>query len=307
MADKEKKTENKAASTAVARAYASAGKELMKLGEVALALKTCERGIARFPKYSNIYVFKGEIYIALFNRDKKPDYAKAALSSFNEAIKLDPNNYLAKLISAQLYLKGGVVKKAKQLVTSILETDSSDERAKSMLVVIDKAEAAKAAKAKPKEKEEKKGAEEEEEELIISDNLASSAGSEEVVIGSSIDEDEEHMQETLASKLSILSRLDGLLGLFLVDANGQPFKVINKAKLDENVIPSFIFNLSKATANAVRRCGMGSFQTSTLVSPIGTMILANAYYATLAVIVENDADMDKIDKRIQRYLSEVTG
>ena len=305
MAEKEKTKGAVEPSLAMALSYVNTGKELMKLGEVQLALKTCERGVARCPKASNISIFRGEIYIALFNRDKKPDYARAALASFGQALKLDPNNYLAKLISAQLYLKGGAKNKAKALITSILKVDPSDERAKALMGVVKKIEAAAAKKAAPKG-EEKVADEEEEDELVISENLSSSKD-DVVVIDSSFEEDDESMNEILSSKLSIFSRMDGVLGIFLVDANGQPFKVLNRAKLDENVIPSLVFNLFKASSNGVRRCGLGTFQRGTLVSPIGTILMANAFYATLAVIIDNDANMQKVETRIQRYLSEVTG
>lgn len=285
-------------------AYVGVGKELMKLGEVQLALKACERGLVRFPKSANIHVFRGEIYIALFNREKKADFAKAALASFAEALKLDPNNYLARLISAQLYLKAGIQKRAKALITAILQNDPSDERAKALLGIITKAEEAK--KKKEAVKESAPEEEEEEEELVISEKLAASKN-EDVVIGTSIEEDEDSMHETLSAKVNIFNRIEGLLGVFLIDANGQPFKVVNKAKLDVNVIPSMVFSLIKSSANGIRRCGLGTFQRGVLVSPLGTIYLANAFYATIALVVDNDADMKNVEKRLNRYLSEVTG
>jgi hypothetical protein len=98
-----------------------------------------------------------------------------------------------------------------------------------------------------------------------------------------------------------------LSAIFLLDKNGQPFKTLNRAKLDENVIPSLVFNLFKASVNGMRRAGLGSFQRGTLTCPIGVVVVANAFYATLAVVVDADANQSVVEARIQRYLSEVTG
>jgi tetratricopeptide (TPR) repeat protein len=296
-------------STHKASAYAAIAKELVKLSEPNLALKVCERGLARYPEASNILVFRGEIYVALFNRDKKPDFAKAALVSFKQALGFDPHNYLAKLISAQLYLKGGAVDRARELVDSLLETDPSDERAKALRGAITKIDVSRTPIKEDTVRDVAVIDEidaEGDEELVVSKKIAAEAQVDEVVIGSSIEEDDDHMHDALASKLSIFSRLDGLQAVFLLDANGQPFRVINKAKLDENVIPSMVFNLFKASANSIRRCGLGSFQRGTLYSPVGVIVMANAFYATLAVIVDQDANMTAVDKRITRYLSEVS-
>jgi len=127
-----------------------------------------------------------------------------------------------------------------------------------------------------------------------------------VVIGGQEEAEDDMMHETLSAKLTVFSRLEGLLGIFLLDRNGQPIKVLNKAKLNENVFPSLVFNLFKASTNGVRRSGLGSFQKGILVSPIGTIVIVNAFYATLAVIVDNDANIGAVETRIQRYLAEVT-
>ncbi|MBF0171168.1 MAG: hypothetical protein HQK87_08795, partial [Nitrospinae bacterium] len=128
-----------------------------------------------------------------------------------------------------------------------------------------------------------------------------------VIATTEADDHEELMQESLAAKLTIFSRLEGLLAIFLLDKNGVPFKTLNKAKLDENALPTLVFNLYKASVNGMRRAGVGSFQRGTLACPVGVILLANAFYATVAVVVDHDANLAAVEARLQRYLSEVTG
>lgn len=130
---------------------------------------------------------------------------------------------------------------------------------------------------------------------------------EKIIIDVAEDEDNSHNLEALSTKLTLFGRLEGLKAIFLVDSNGQPIKIINKANIDENSMPSLIFNLYRASVSSIRKSGLGSFQRSALVTPIGTIIMANAFYATLALVVDNDANMKTVEARLQRYLDVVSG
>ncbi|MBI5816726.1 MAG: tetratricopeptide repeat protein [Nitrospinae bacterium] len=353
MAEKNNSGES---SSAKAIAYVKIAKGLHGLGETALAMEVCESGIKKLPESASTHIAKAEILIARFNAEGKGELVKTALVSLETALKLDPHNYLAKLLASQIYLKAKKVGRAKELLTEILKTSPDDEKAGVLMAMItEKEKAAEEArlavereadesrkKAEQAAEEAKKAENEKkaEEEARKAEQAALSAeGGEEdggvvvvggkqvgdadakmgdtkpesvqwvlddkVVIGAQEESDDEMAHENLSAKLTLFSRLDGLLGIFLLDKNGQPFKVLNKAKLNENVFPSLVFNILKASMNGVRRSGLGSFQRGTLVTPIGTIIVANVFYATLAVVVGEDANMTVVETRIQRYLSEV--
>ncbi|MGK7344646.1 MAG: tetratricopeptide repeat protein [Candidatus Nitrospinota bacterium M3_3B_026] len=312
----------KSVQPAAAIAYARIAKQLRKLGETALALSVLEKALSRFPNNSAVHMARAETFITRYNKKGRPDDLKAALGSLEKTLKLDPGNYLAKLLSSQIYLKAGARKRAKALLTDILETAPDDERAVSLMNIVREKEEKAAAKEAVKKEETQEGETEElgEEgagEVIIDQALraevekapraAAPAMDEKVIIGGEEEAEDLHAQEAMSAKLTIFSRLEGLNALFLLDRNGQPIKIINRAGLDENIIPSFVFNLYKTSMNATRRLGNGSFQRGTLVSPIGTIIIANAFYATIAVVVDNDANLSAVEKRIQRYLEEVAG
>ncbi|MBI4665921.1 MAG: tetratricopeptide repeat protein [Nitrospinae bacterium] len=348
--------EPKESPAALALAYGKIAKSLHGMGEKALALEVLDSGAKKLPEAAGIHIARGEIFISSYNAENRADYLKAALESLETAIHLDPQNYLARLLASQIYVRAKKASRAKALLEDILKTTPGDDRATALLNMI--VEAQKAAQARKEEaarraaEEQAKAAapvlepapaapeaiaevpppapaeppatetlgegEEDENEpgdIIISGGGAADTGGkgqwgldEKVVIGAHEDETEEEMaQENLVAKLPIFSRLEGMMGIFLLDANGQPFKIINKAKLDENVLPSLIFNLFKTSVNGVRRSGLGSFQRGTLVTPIGTLLVANAFYATIALMVDNDSNMQVVETRLQRYLSEVTG
>jgi hypothetical protein len=151
-----------------------------------------------------------------------------------------------------------------------------------------------------------KGSDEDEGEVVVAQSNSSAWSiDEKVVIGGHETDETEMAHEEMAAKLTLFSKLEGLMAIFLLDQNGQPIKMINKAKLDANVTPSLIFNLHNASINGIRRTGLGSFQRGYLVTPLGTFIIVNAFYATLGVVVDNDSNMNVVEGRIQRYLEDI--
>lgn len=315
--------------TDAARAFVKSAREMQSLGEYGMALKTLDRGLERMPDSAMLHLAKGELLVASFNKKQDVRYLKKGLSCFAAALRRDPQNYLARLLSAQIYLKGRAYGRARTLLDEILKNAPGDDRATALLDAVKKKEAKAAAKPAPvapvaepapvvvvAEPEPEptpappvvvvaeapapvaddetvddipvEGEEDVEGELVIGDSLegdvapasADSSGmwdpeEKVVIVTSEADDEEELMQEALAAKLTIFSRLDGLLAIFLLDKYGVPFKTLNKAKLDENALPTLVFNLFKASVNGMRRAGVGSFQRGSLSCPIGVVLVAN--------------------------------
>ncbi len=334
-----------------AEIYRKIAKGLKTLNESSLALEVCERALKKYPKNSGLYILKGQIQIAVSRKEGRADLLKSALGELEKALKLDPQNYLAKILASQILVKGRAYNKAKALLNEILGVLPDDEKAVALLSLIEKNAKPKAKVAKPPRKPpgapagvspkpEDKPAEEtlaetapeepddkmttapsihdtadeikpddrtatekmgdtepDSDQWIIDDNM---------VIESVDESDNNAHVENMVAKLTMFSRLDGLEAIFLIDSNGQPIKTINKAKLDENIIPSLIFNLFKVSVAGMRRTGHGSFQRGTLVSPFGVIVIANAFYATLACVVDTESNLAAVETRIQRYLDEVT-
>jgi len=335
--------------------YRKIAKGLKTLKEDSLALEVCERALKKYPKNSGLYILKGQIQIAVSRESGRADFLKPALGDLEKALKLDPQNYLAKILASQILVKGRAYNKAKAMLNEILGVLPDDEKAVALLSLIEKNVKPKTGKAKPPQKtsaaatsvapksaEPEPGAKHAKEALaetepekpdvkvavapsihntedkvkpddrtatekmddtepdsdqwIIDDNM---------VIESINESDNDAHIENMVAKLTMFSRLEGLEALFLIDSNGQPIKTINKAKLDENIIPSLIFNLFKVSVAGVRRTGHGSFQRGTLVSPIGVIVIANVFYATLACVVDTESNLTAVETRIQRYMDEV--
>ncbi|MDH5510280.1 MAG: hypothetical protein OEZ32_07980 [Nitrospinota bacterium] len=308
-----------------AEEYLNAAKSMRNMGEYDLALNVCDKGTAKFPNNSNVYILKAQILITKFKKVQKADILKMALVCLEKAIKLNPRSYLAKILASQIFLKGRAYKRARAVLLDVLKNLPDDEKAKVLL-----AEAEKHIEKKPKE-EKPKGAvakptasstsvESSKDDVIVlaadisdADGVKTGEGGqweldEKLVIDTAEDTaDDEARMEVFADKLTMFSRLEGMQGLFIIDATGQPYKVINKKKLDENAIPSLVFNLFKASVAGASRTNFGSFQRGILIAPFGTIIIVNVFYATLALVVDNDANLQAIEARIQRYLEEVAG
>lgn len=312
--------------------YLKTAKDLKKMNELTLAITVCDKGLKKNPNDSNIYILKSQIQIDKFKKEKDPGNLKSALSNLEKALKLNPQSYIARILASQICLKGKAYKKAKSLLAGILKSLPDDEKASSMMAFITKKEKKKAVAAAPPEPEETpaKASEppvEPEDDVIIKSSAETIGESEEepteamvdthpeddnwviddkLVIDSDGDDENSIHLEMLGDKMTMFGRLEGLKAIFLVDNSGQLFKSVNKSGLDENVIPSLVFNLYKASVMGIRRTGYGSFQRGVLTTPIGTIILVNVFYATLALIIDNDANLSSVESRIQRYLSEVT-
>ncbi|VAX23888.1 hypothetical protein MNBD_NITROSPINAE03-1597 [hydrothermal vent metagenome] len=312
--------------------YLKTAKDLKKMNELALALEVCDKGLEKNPNDSNIYILKSQIQIDTFKKEKNPDNLKSALSNLEKALKLNPQSYIARILASQICLKGKAYNKAKSMLAGILKSLPDDEKASSMMAFIIKKEEEKArAKAPPEpEKAPVKPAEPpapSQDDVIIKNEDETTGESKEesgeamvdthpeennwgaddklVIDSDSGNENTAHL-EALSDKLTMFGRLEGLEAIFLVDNDGQLFKSINKSGLDENVIPSLVFNLYKASAMGMRRVGYGSFQRGVLTTPIGTIILVNVFYAILTLVVDNDSNLGAVETRIQRYLGEVT-
>ncbi|MFW2330928.1 MAG: tetratricopeptide repeat protein [Nitrospinota bacterium] len=323
--------------------YIKIAKELRSLGELNLALQSLERGLAAYPNVASLHVTRGELLVKLFNKHNNTKYLKSALLSFNNALKLDPNNYLSMLISAQIYLKGRAVNRSKILIANILKIAPDDEKAKSLLKVIRAHEAkvqarlkpptpasrpADVSKSKPVIKAKPPIDDDDSSEIVVvdkslldtSDKQPSSkeledsgfwetASTSQVVI-SATDEDSEdkHKQNILSDKTTVFSRLDGLKAIFLIDGNGIVLKVVNKDKklVDENKVPSLVHNIQRTSSNGMRRTNLGSFQRGILSLSTMTFVIVNVFYATLVIIIDNDSNLETVETRLKRYLEEVT-
>jgi tetratricopeptide (TPR) repeat protein len=308
-----------------AEEYLNAAKSMRNMGEFDLALNVCDKGSGKFPSNGNIHILRAQILITKFKKVPKPEVLKAALASLEKAIKINPRSYLARILASQIFLKGRAYKRARAILLDVLKTMPEDEKAKALL-----AEAERYIPKPPKEEKPKapdkaapvKAAEAARDDVIVvADNISETVGEgvksaeggqwvldEKLVIDASEDNaDEVARMEVFADKLTMFGRLEGLQGIFIIDGAGQPYKVINKKGLDENAIPSLAFNLFKASVAGTSRTNFGSFQRGILVAPFGTVIIVNMFYATLALVVDNDANLQLVEARIQRYLEEAAG
>ncbi|MBI4827405.1 MAG: tetratricopeptide repeat protein [Nitrospinae bacterium] len=307
--------------------YIRMAKELKNLNEYTLAVEVLDKALKKHPDNSNIFVLKAQVLVSKFKKEAKPELLKEALRVLEQALKLDPESYTAKLLAAQILLKGRAYKQAGALLRNILKRFPDDEKAAAMIAMLRKetggepeppAEAA-APAAEPKAAEPAAQAPQPapaEEEAVAEaaapakfDDTAPTDQwvlDDQLVIDASDDAENLGHLNLMGDKLTMFGRIEGLNAMFIIDGNGQMFKSINRGGVNENVIPSMVSNLYRASVTGMKRTANGSFQRGTLVTPVGTFVIVNAFYATLALALSNDANMTVVEARIQRYLEEIS-
>lgn len=314
--------------------YIRMAKELKNLNEYTLAVEVLDKALKKHPDNSNIFVLKAQVLVSKFKKEAKPELLKEALRVLEQALKLDPESYMAKLLAAQILLKGRAYKQAGALLRNILKRFPDDEKATAMIAMLRKetggvpkppveeaapeaepAAAEPAAQAPQPAPAEETAAPAEEEaaaEVAAPAKFDDTAPTDQwvlddqLVIDASDDEENLGHLNLMGDKLTMFGRIEGLNAMFIIDGNGQMFKSINRGGVNENVIPSLVSNLYRASVTGMKRTANGSFQRGTLVTPVGTFVIVNAFYATLALALSNDANMTVVEGRIQRYLEEIS-
>jgi len=309
--------------------YVRMAMELKNLNEYTLAVEVLDKALKKHPDNSNIFILKAQVLVSKFKKEAKPDLLKEALKSLEKALKLDPESYMAKILAAQILLKGRAYKQAGALLRNILKRFPDDEKAAAMAAMLRKetggepkppaqeaAPAAEPAAQQPEPAPQSAPAEEEAaahpaEEIAPAkfDDTAPSDQwvlDDQLVIDASDDAENLGHLNLMSDKLTMFGRIEGLNAMFIIDGNGQMFKAINRGGVNENIIPSMVSNLYRASVTGMKRTGNGSFQRGTLVTPVGTFVIVNAFYATLALALSNDANMPVVEARVQRYLEEIS-
>lgn len=91
-----------------------------KLGDLDEALRICQSGLARHPRYSSAFVILGKIHLERGDDD-------AASEAFEEVLELDPQNLLAIRHLAQIAEEEGAIDRALQLWRDVASIDPDGE------------------------------------------------------------------------------------------------------------------------------------------------------------------------------------
>ncbi|MFV1951886.1 MAG: tetratricopeptide repeat protein [Nitrospinota bacterium] len=262
--------------------YIKIARWCVSIKDLELGLIACNKGIDRFPKESNIYLIKGEILVHKFNHDKNPEHLKLAMEGFEKVLSINPHNYLAKYLSAQIYIVMDKHEKAKERLISILATAPDDSKALNLLKTVERY-SVKDTGEKPKVKMKISEAEKGKDVSIEEPSIAN--------------------HEVLISKMSVFYKIDGILAIFLVDPYGTIIKrKYNKSGIDEDLLATMIANIFRSSQNGVQRINLGNFKMGMIMCPIGNLYIANLQDSVIAILADMNTNQSHIEHQINKYL-----
>ncbi len=263
------------------------------------AIAECGKGLKQFPKSIDLLFTYGELRVGLYNIEKKPDHLKTALISFEKLLHVNPHHYMANSISAQIYYKGKVWKRAHARAEEVLKTSPRDPKALKIKMAADKAmqKAGDTAKksdqaALPPEKPKPDMVIDETQDIRTEkiDGLQSAQSSD---------------YENIINKLSYFSKLDDVVSLHLIDPSGVDIKSIWKGGKASEKVSSLVADIFRNSGLCTTKMGIGNFQRGQVLTGEGYIIIVNVFYAILAIVGGPQADLHEIDKRISRYIEDL--
>lgn len=264
--------------------YLKIATALSDIKENELSQKVCDRGLARFPKNANLYSLRGNILIKLFNKTKKPEHLSEALFSYEKSLSLDPDNYIAALTAAKIYIKNSAFQKAKEKLDLLFANSPGDVKATDLLNLI-----------KEKEKTIKQAKSEKVQPLL-----------------DPVEEMDDHTTSTspdydlLISQLHMFKKIKGLEMILLADIYGIVLKCFNYSDIDPTRFGIIVSNIFRSSQNAITKTGLGIFQFGVLISPDGYNYIVAVDTAVLLIVAKQDADHKNIERQIQIFIHEIS-
>lgn len=264
--------------------YLKISRALSDVKENELAQKVCDRGLVQFPQNANLHSFRGNILIKLFNKTKKPEHLTEALFSYEKSLSLNPDNYIAALTAAKLYIKNSAFQKAREKLDLLFANSPGDVKATDLLNLI-----------KEKEKTVKEAKRKNLQPLI-----------------DPVEEMDDHTTSTsadydlLISHLHMFKKTTGLKMVLLADIYGVVLKCFNHSDLNPTRLGIIVSNIFRSSQNAITKTGLGIFQLGVLISPDGYNYIVAVDTAVLLIVGKQDADHKDIERQIQIYLHEIS-
>jgi len=261
--------------------------------DIKSAVKVCHEGLKAYPKSTDLLFTYGELRIVCYNRVKKPEHLKIALASFERLLKINPHHYMANLLSARIYLKGRAYDRAQDRINAVLRASPDDPGALKIKQALQKVKPVSGAKPRTVERKQQPNVKMEPSETIETEKL------------DGLKEAAQNEMEGLIDRLSHFGRLEGLISMRILDTAGITIKsVVKSGKAKENPA-SMMADLFRSSGFCVKKVGLGNFQRGIIQTPTANIILVNVFYGILVIVLETDADMSAVEKRINRYIEDL--
>ncbi|MBI1987616.1 MAG: roadblock/LC7 domain-containing protein [Nitrospinae bacterium] len=264
--------------------YLKLAQTFLSLGDDDLARLTCERGLKHFPTDASLHTQRGSTLISSYNKSKKTEDLIQAIKSFEKSIAINPDNYLALMLSAKIYIKVKAYFKARQKLTMILSSFPGDPKATELLKLI--------------------SAKEQHLKLVDEEKLQVELEGDDDDIDSQEDQISANY-DLLASYLNLFKEEYGIEMVLLVDKYGMVIKSINMSKRDSNRYGIAVSNIFRSSQNAVRKTSLSTFSKGFLITPEYNIYIVDVKGTILVIVTLPKAENEGIEKRIEHYVREI--
>lgn len=258
-------------------------RDLREKKDLENSLKECRNGLEKFPSSTDLLFMYGELRVRSFNKTKKTEHLKKALSSFETLLKINPAHYMANLLTAQIYFKAHAYDRAEQKVTAILKSSPADPGAM------------KIRKALQKRTREGVETKVDESDGITTEKLEG------------LQEGKSAEYAGLIKRLPVFNKLKGFLSAHLIDSCGLAVKHISGSSDKNDSIASVATDIFRTSGLSSRKVNMGNFQKGQVITPEGIIIMANVFYAILVVVVEPQSNLNEVNEMVDKYVEELAG
>jgi tetratricopeptide (TPR) repeat protein len=274
------------------------------MGDTHKAVDVCKDLEEKFPLSENSYMIIGEIRDQRFREDRLAVDGQKAMQNLEHALEINPHNYKALLMLAEIYVRIGALNLGIERLESILSFAPTDDRVRRLideareLVNPEADESEEALEFLFMDVEGRKAflydVREVEEGLgrLIEPSVASSP-------------ERAPSAESLRKRLDRLDKLPGFMGALAVDREGRelagkvPFHV-NKETFDGTV-----GTILKTARNAALRMDVGDFLHGEVRGSFGQLVLQYGNGVVLGVMADEKTRPELVEQHVKSILAGV--
>ena len=110
----------------------------------------------------------------------------------------------------------------------------------------------------------------------------------------------------MIARLGILSKIEGLQSLVLIDGNGNVVRAYKKSKLDPDLLASMAGNIYRSTKRVNDRFRIGDFVYSMVMCQNAFIYIVDVRWGVLVLETRVDTNQEIVEKKINQYLGELS-
>ena len=302
LQQKIREIKNKIQSNPSAAAYGQLAIIYKDMGDTHKAVDVCKDLEEKFPLSENSYMIIGEIRDQRFAEDRLAVDGQRAMENLEHALEINPHNYKALLMLAEVYIRIGAFNLAIERLEGIMTFAPTDDRVRSLAD-----EARELVNPEADESEESLEflfVDVENRKAFLYDVREVEEGLGRLIEPAIADApDTVPSGEKLRKRLDRLEKLPGFMGAIAVDRDGRelagkvPFHV-NKETFDNVAV-----KILKAARNAALRMDVGDFMHGDIRGSFGQLLLQYGDGVVLAVMADQKTRPELVQQHVKSILS----